>query len=58
MLSDMYEDIEDIYEIEKTMWDPKVVEKDWENKFDESVSYLYQWIPERLEFCDMYFANF
>jgi len=58
MISDLYEEIEYIYKIEKTMWDPKMVEKDWENKMDKSVSYLFQWIPERIEFCDMYFKNF
>ena len=57
MLVEFYEEIEYLYEIEKNMWDPEVVKSKWHNKFDDSISHLYQYIPARLEFCDIYFIE-
>ena len=54
MLSDFYEEIKDILEIEIKMWKPKITrDKDF-NVYD-FVKGLSQLIIERLEFCDTYF---
>ncbi len=56
-VSEMYEEIRDILEIELSMWDPNTIkEKDFE--LNEYAKYLFDWIPERLEFCDLYFSEF
>jgi len=58
MLEEYYEEIGDLYEIEKTMWDPEVVKSKWDEKFEESVHHLKQYIPARLEYCDEYFSTY
>jgi len=56
MISDNYEKIRDILEIETEMWNPVVLYEKWDNDFEEHVDHLYEWFPERLEFCDTYFG--
>jgi hypothetical protein len=58
MLQDNYEEIIDILELDTNIWNPFVIKESWENNVDESVSELFHWIPNRIEFCDSYFAQF
>lgn len=71
MIDDIYEEIKDILEIEMRKWKPKTVEEKpadrYPDKFiystkefdlDEYIDYLYEWIEERLDYCDSYFAEF
>jgi len=59
-LSDIYEDIEAILKIEVFKWKSSIEKEDEGEEFiiDDYINDLYQWIPERLEFCDEYFSNF
>lgn len=67
-LSDIYKDVGDLIEIDTTMWKPITVEDESlvynrylystkEFDLDEYVNNLFQFIPERLAFCDQYFLN-
>ena len=59
MLTEIYEEIKPVLEIDTQMWDPYQTITDKRtnsNQVDESVSKLYQWIKDRLDFCDTYFA--
>jgi len=49
MLFKIYEDIKESIKISMTLYD-------MDDKMDEYVNYLIQWIPDRIEFCDSYFA--
>jgi len=49
LLFEIYEDIKDSIKLSMTIYD-------MEDKMDEYVNYLIQWIPDRIEFCDSYFA--
>ena len=57
MISDMYEDIKFILEIDANMWYQSIFEDNWKDKLQVSIDYLFEWIPNRLFFCDYYFAN-
>jgi len=57
IVSDMYEEIKDISELDSEIWYPWIFEKNWEEEVDEAVNYLFEWIPNRLNFCDDYFEN-
>lgn len=57
MVSAMYEEIKDILEFEAEMWDPSVLKSNWEFNIDDSINNLFEWIPNRLDFCDLYFAE-
>ncbi|TFF90863.1 MAG: hypothetical protein EU548_00855 [Promethearchaeota archaeon] len=56
LLSDQYEEIEDIIEIELNLWETRLTSK---KDFDlnKHVSRIFNWIPERIDFCDNYFAS-
>jgi len=59
MLTEIYKEIKPVLEIDTQMWDPYQTITDKRtnsNQVDESVSELYQWIKDRLDFCDTYFA--
>jgi len=71
MLSEIHNDIKEILEYEMNMWKPETVEDDPEpgwpdeaiystKEFDlnEYVEYLFEFITERLDFCDMYFKDY
>jgi len=47
---DIYEEIKQTLEISWDIWKPNL-------DYMEYVEYLFDWIPERLEFCDTYFSN-
>ncbi|MFX0071066.1 MAG: CotH kinase family protein [Candidatus Hermodarchaeota archaeon] len=55
MLSDIYKEIKDQMEFEANQWDPIFIKKGWDISIQESITNLFNWIPERLEFCDYYF---
>ena len=50
MLSDMYDEIKETLEISMDLWRPDL-------DYEEYVDCLFQWIPERLEYCDSYFID-
>ena len=58
VVSDMYDEIKEILEIDSKIWYPWLFGDDWEQRVDESIDWLYDWISNRLEFCDMYFTDF
>lgn len=58
ILSDIYNKIKNILDIEIEMWNPGDMRKEWNNDIDASISDLYEWIPDRLDFCDGYFIGF
>ena len=60
MLLDIYEEIKDILEIEEIKWKRSIEREDKDGEFfiEEYINDLFQWIPERLEFCDSYFAEY
>ena len=55
MVTDIYDDIKAISEIDSKMWYSLIFENDWEYDIKKSVKYLYEWISERLDFCDSFF---
>jgi len=57
MVTDMYEEIKDISELDSEIWYPWIFEENWEEEVNEAVKYLFEWIPNRLNFCDDYFEN-
>jgi len=57
MISEMYEDIKTILEIDANMWYRRIFEDSWQEKLEESIDHLFEWIPNRLNFCDDYFEN-
>jgi len=57
-VSEMYEEIKDILEVDAEMWYSKIFQENWEEELDEAIKYLFDWIPKRLQFCDMYFSEF
>ena len=58
MVSKIYEEIKDVLEIDQKMWYPWLFGDDWEQGVNKSVEWLYDWISNRLEFCDLYFTDF
>ncbi|NVM37659.1 MAG: CotH kinase family protein [Candidatus Lokiarchaeota archaeon] len=69
IISKIYNQIQEILEIELEMWKPITVEgyisPEWPDEcfysneeFDlnEAIQFLYNWTEERLQFCDLYFA--
>ena len=58
MLTEIYEDIEGIVILDTQMWNPYPTITDNEknsNQVNESIRELYEWISDRLNFCDSYF---
>jgi len=56
MLSDNVEEIKDILEIELKMWQRERNEKKIID-VDKDINELFQWISDRLTFCDLYFTE-
>jgi len=69
LITKMYSQIQKVLEIDLEMWKPITVEGDIQPKWpdhyiysndefdlNEAVQYLYDWIEERLQFCDFYFS--
>ena len=60
MLSEIYKEIYIILKTEVNMWNmrsPILFREERVNNIDESIKLLYDWIIERLTFCDLYFSN-
>lgn len=57
MIYELYEEIEDILELELEMWTPNSLKRE-PYDLDEHVNELFEWFPERLAFCDSYFAKY
>jgi len=57
MISDNYDEIKDILEIELKMWQRERKGKK-EVNVDEHLSELLEWFSDRLAFCDIYFSEF
>ncbi len=68
LITKMYNQIQKVLEIDLEMWKPITVEGDiqpkWPDQYlysndefdlNEAVQFLYDWIEERLQFCDLYF---
>jgi len=58
IISDMYDEIKEVLEIDSNKWYPWLFGDDWEERVEESIDWLFDWIPKRLEFCDIYFTEF
>jgi spore coat protein CotH len=58
MLTEIYDEIRGISEIDVSKWYLWYYDIEWALKVDEAIENLYDWIPERLVFCDSYFGNF
>jgi len=58
MLSEIYEEINIISEIDTTMWYPWYIDLDWSLKVENAVEELFDWISRRFDFCDDYFSRF
>ncbi|MFX0072621.1 MAG: CotH kinase family protein [Candidatus Hermodarchaeota archaeon] len=59
-LSNIYKDIQDILAVEVLIWKDKIEKRDEGEEFiiEDYINNLFKWIPERLDFCDSYFAEF
>ncbi len=58
MLYDNYEEIDDILRYETNLIYSDEFKEDTIIVVDEAVKHLFQWIPDRLKFCDSYFLSF
>ena len=54
MISDNYEQIKDLLELEKDLW---YSDNNDEDLINNAIIDLYDWIPKRIEFCDHYFSG-
>ncbi|MBD3256029.1 MAG: hypothetical protein GF383_13115 [Candidatus Lokiarchaeota archaeon] len=60
MLDEMYDEIGDVLSSEVNLWNmrsPILFREERVNDIEESIDFLYDWIEERLEFCDYYFSD-
>ncbi len=55
ILSEIYEEIKTLVEIDAKMWYQGIFGDNWKQKLEESIDNLFEWIPDRLIFCDDYF---
>lgn len=58
MLIENYEEIKDSLELSIKVWEEEDNEIGKENDVEKYIDYLFEWIPERLDFCDFYFSKF
>jgi hypothetical protein len=56
-ISTIYREIKEIIQYESKMWDPVFIKKGWKNNMENSIEYLFEWIPKRLNYCDLYFSQ-
>ena len=55
ILMDFYEEIEDVLDIDTNLWYHNLWAENWEEEIDKAIEHLFDWIPDRLIFCDSYF---
>jgi len=58
MLTEYYNEIKDIMDNEADLWYPWLFSEGWREEVDVATERLFDWIPERLIFCDSYFEAF
>ena len=67
MLSEIYNEIREILKFEMKKWEPETVDEDPEDPYlystenfelNKYIDILYEFIPERLEFCDNHYREF
>ncbi|TFF88759.1 MAG: hypothetical protein EU548_08455 [Promethearchaeota archaeon] len=58
MLSDLYDEIKEVIDIDTNLWYHNLWAEDWEGEIDKTIDHVFDWIPERLIFCDGYFNEF
>jgi hypothetical protein len=57
-LTEIYDKARDAIEIDTNKKYHSDEDANWSLKVDEAIDYLYNWIPDRLEYCDFYFLKF
>ncbi|TFF90864.1 MAG: hypothetical protein EU548_00860 [Promethearchaeota archaeon] len=57
LATEVYEEVNLVLKIDSKLWYPLIFENEWEEKVDDAINYLFDWIPERIMFCDIYFEN-
>ncbi|MBD3339994.1 MAG: hypothetical protein GF353_12845 [Candidatus Lokiarchaeota archaeon] len=58
LLTDYYDEIKKVLDIDTNMWYHNLWSENWEEEIDKAIRNLFNWIPERLEYCDLYFRDF
>jgi len=59
LVSEYYNEIKDVLYVDSEMWYPKLYGEKWDKEtVDIKIKALYEWIPKRLSFCDLYFSNY
>lgn len=58
LLSELYDEIKDVLDIDTDLWYHYLWKENWKEEIDKSIDHVFDWIPERLEFCDTYFSEF
>ena len=58
MLSEIYNEIKDVIDIDTNLWYHNLWAENWEEEIDKSIEHVFDWIPERIDFCDYYFDQF
>lgn len=58
MITDLYEKIKDVIELDTHLWNPGKYNENWSNDVYKYIDHLNQWILDRLEYCDAYFGMF
>jgi len=57
-LTEIYNDIKQVLDMDVDLWnsrEPLLFREDKQNNIEESVRNLFNWIPERLQYCNIYF---
>ncbi len=57
-VSEMYEDIKNTLEIDANTWYSLIFDNKFESETDDAINYLFEWISDRIAFCDSYFLDF
>ncbi|MFX0186762.1 MAG: CotH kinase family protein [Candidatus Hodarchaeota archaeon] len=58
MLMEYYEEIKEVLDIDTNLWYHNLWAENWEEEIDKSIDHVFEWIPNRLVFCDSYFVQF
>jgi spore coat protein CotH len=59
LISEYYSEIKDVLYLDTEMWYPMLFGENWKKEtLDLKIKALYEWIPNRLSFCDLYFSNY
>jgi len=58
MITNFYEEIKDVLELDIDLWNPGKYDENWSNDVYKYIKHLNQWILDRLEFCTLYFNSY